>query len=402
MDDETTAQGTPGKYPLIARIYGVLCVIAGLQQIVTLVLGAILIVFLISGKVDLSNVDITGHSSMTTIVIAAVSILISVTLGVMFFFLGIRLLRNKREKVALLASTMIGLAIVQFICNFMLEGLGTSHIFIGINIIILIALEAYSDPALRQERLLQLRLQQLEDRSAQEDGTLGLGKTGKGYISLNFFNVFWVFVVCCFIGLVLEVIWHMTVVEFGVYQDRAGLIYGPFSPIYGFGAVLMTIALNRYYKANPIVIFLVAGLIGAAFEYFVSWFLETAFGIVAWDYTGTFLNINGRTNFMFFCIWGLLGLLWVRYLLPVILRWINKIPWNWRYTATALATVFLIVDGILTLAAFDCWYQRADGTMDYENASGIVTFCNEHYPDEFMEKRFQSMTMTAESSSRAE
>ena len=56
---------------------------------------------------------------------------------------------------------------------------------------------------------------------------------------------------------------------------------------------------------------------------------------------------------------------------------------------------------VLTLASFDCWYQRVDGTMDYENASAIVAFCNEHYDNEFMENRFQSMTMTTEDSSRA-
>ena len=56
---------------------------------------------------------------------------------------------------------------------------------------------------------------------------------------------------------------------------------------------------------------------------------------------------------------------------------------------------------MLTLAAFDCWYQRVNVTMDYEHASAIVAFCNEHYDDEYMEKRFQSMTITPESASRA-
>ena len=163
----------------------------------------------------------------------------------------------------------------------------------------------------------------------------------------------------------------------------------------------MTVALNRRYKSNPLVIFLVAGFIGAAFEFFVSWFMETAFGIVAWDYTGTFLSIGGRTNFMFFCMWGALGLVWVRFLLPIMLKWVNKIPWNWRYGATALATALMLVDGMLTLAAFDCWYQRVNDTMDYERASAIVAFCNEHYDDEYMENRFQSMTITPESASRA-
>lgn len=413
--DDITAQATdeaveeleetPDKYPLLVRLYGVLCIVASILELIGIVFGIFLIVTLInavnSGDIDLTELGLTGHASLTTIIIAIVAVALSIALCGMFIILGVRLLRSKRHKVATLASIMIALEILEFICGFMLSGFTSGLILTAVNVIILFALEVYSDPALRQERLLQRRLQQLEDKSDQEEGTLGLDKTGKGYITLNFFNVFWVFVICCFLGLVLETIWHMTVVEFGVYQDRAGLLYGPFSPIYGFGAVLMTVALNRFHKANPIVIFLVAGLIGAAFEYFVSWFLETAFGIVAWDYSGTFLNINGRTNFMFFCIWGILGLAWLRWLLPIILNWINKIPWNWRYIVTTVCAVLMIADGLLTLIAFDCWYQRVDGTMDYENCSAIVAFCNEHYDNEFMENRFQSMTMTTEDSSRA-
>ena len=385
----------PEKYPLLIRIYGALGIVAGIVQIVAFVRATLAVFF---GKIDLSVLD---DHTLTTLVVGIVVIVLSVVLAVMFIVLGARLLRGKRRRAVLLCDIMIALEVIVLICHFMLTGLSSHLIPPGVNMIILIVLQTYSDPALRDERKLQRRLHELEWRSEAEDGTLGLDKTGKGYISLNFFNLFWIFVVACIAGLAVEVVWHMTVVEFGVYQDRAGLLYGPFSPIYGLGAVLMTIALNRFHNKNPIIIFLVSAVIGGAFEFFVSWFLEVAFGIVAWDYSGTFLNIDGRTNFMFMCIWGVLGLLWVRFATPLLLKLINKIPWNWRYAVTGVCTVLIAVDCVLTLAAFDCWYKRAAGTMDYGHQTAIEAFCNESYDDDFMENRFQSMSIDPSNASRA-
>ena len=326
--------------------------------------------------------------------------MLSVALAVMFVILGVRLLRGKRTRAATIANVMIVLEVLLIVCQFMLSGLSYELIPLVVNLVILIALQSYSDPALAEERQLQRKLQKMETRTEVEEGTLGRDTTGKGYIKLNFFNIFWIFVVCCIIGLVIETIWHMTMVDPGVYQDRAGLLYGPFSPIYGLGAVLMTIALNRFHDRSAFLIFLVAAVIGGAFEFFVSWFLETAFGIVAWDYSGTFLNIDGRTNFMFMCIWGLLGLVWVKFAMPVMLKVVNLIPWNWRYAVTSVCAVLMAIDCVLTLAAFDCWFQRVGGTMDYEHPSAIVAFCNEHYDNDFMAERFQSMTINPDDAAR--
>ena len=369
------------KYPLLVRIYGVVSIIAGGVQVVGFTL-AILAVFF--GDLDFSNLE---QHTATTLVIGAIALVLSAVLAVMFVVLGVRLLRGKRKRVALICNVMIALEAVVLICHFMLTGLSRELIPPGVNMIILIVLQTYSDPTLRQERKLQRRLHELEWRSEAEDGTLGLDTSGKGYIELNF--------------LIVEVVWHMVVVEPGVYQDRAGLLYGPFSPIYGVGAVLMTIALNRFHDKNAILIFLVSAVIGGAFEFFVSWFMEVAFGIVAWDYSGTFLNIGGRTNFMFMCMWGVLGLLWVKFATPLLLKLVNKIPWNWRYIVTSVCTLLMVIDCVLTLAALDCWYERAAGTMDYNNPTAIVEFCNENYDDEFMENRFQSMTMNPDNASRA-
>lgn len=394
---ENAADEVPERYPWFIRLYGVLSIIGGGVQVLTFVL---VMLALLLGDVDLSRLEQTGHASTVTVVVGVITLVLSLVLAGMFFVLGIRLLKGKRRRAALLASVMIALEIGVIVCHMMLTGVSGELVAPFVNIVILIALESYSDPALRDERKLQRRLQQLERKAEAEDGTLGRDTTGKGYITLNFFNLFWVFVICCVLGLIVEVIWHMIVVDPGVYQDRAGLLYGPFSPIYGVGAVLMTVALNRFHDKNPIIIFLVSAVIGGAFEFFVSWFMQTAFGIVAWDYTGTFLSIDGRTNGMFMCMWGLLGLLWVKFALPVMLKIVNKIPWNWRYGVTVVCAALMFVDAGLTLASLDCWYQRQAGTMP-DNPSAIVKFCNDNYDDSFMENRFQSMTMDTDKAARA-
>lgn len=390
---------TPDRYPALIRAYGVLSIIAGCVQ---LVLVAIIIFALIAALASGTQFDLSSIEpfNITSLVIQLVSFFVSVVLAGMFVVLGMRLLRGNRKSAALLINIMLALEATTGICEFMLVGIDERLIPIIVNSIILIALQTYSDPSLREERQLQRKLRALEDKAQAEDGTLGRDTTGKGYITLNFYNIFWVFVVCCVLGLLIETAYHMIIVDPGHFQNRAGLLYGPFSPIYGFGAVLMTTVLNRFHNRSFIIIFLVSAIIGGAFEFFVSWFMETAFGITAWDYTGQFLSIGGRTCGLFMAMWGVLGLVWVKFLLPRMLDLINRIPWNWRYTVTTIAATLMFINCGLTLAALDCWYERMAGTMDYENASAITQFCNEHYNNEFMENRFQSMNMDPDSASR--
>ena len=272
-----------------------------------------------------------------------------------------RLLRDKRRGAAQLTEVMIVILILVALCDMMLGGLTLDLVPYGVVLVVLIALQSYVDPSLAEERELQRKLRDMETREQAEDGTLGRDETGKGFIALNFFNLFWIFVVCCVLGLAIETAYHFAVVDPGHYQDRAGLLFGPFSPIYGFGAVLMTVALNRFHDKNVVLIFLVSAVIGGAFEYLTSWFMQFAFGIVAWDYSGTFLSIDGRTNGMFMAMWGVLGVVWIKLLLPWMLKIVNLIPWNWRYALTTVCAALMIVDGAMSLRSLDWWYQSMAG-----------------------------------------
>ena len=379
------------KIPVLLKVFGILSILGGIA--VLPMIG--LLCFVMVGAFQ--EGAFSDDSAVSNILFFA-QIAFMASLTVLFIVLGIRLLRNKRRGARQTAEAAIVLAILIVLCDMMLFGLNEDDIFYAVILVVLIALSSYVDPSLAEERELQRMLRKMEDRSQAELGDqAGRDLSGRGFITLNFFNVFWIFVVCCVIGLILETIYHFML--FGGYEDRAGLLFGPFSPIYGFGAVLMTVALNRFHDKPIILIFLVSAVIGGGFEYLVSWFMQFAFGIVAWDYTGTWLSIDGRTNGMFMIMWGCLGVVWIKLLLPQMLKVVNLIPWNWRYAVTTVAAALMIVDGAMTLMSLDCWYEREAG---HAPDTPVEQFFADHFDNSYMENRFQSMSIDPNNATRTD
>lgn len=372
----------PKKTPLGLKLIGVVFILVGASVVGDAAFAAVRLTR------AFRTGEMMGDYTMITQVVVVLVSLLALAVVAMSILLGVRLLRNKRRGARHLAEAILVCTIGVTLCLMMLFGMSGYLIVPGLVIAAQIVLLSYIDPSLAEERELQRKLRKMELREDVEEGTLGLDETGKGYIRLDFFNIFWIFVVCCVLGIVVEVAYHMIVVEPGVYQNRTGMLWGQFSPIYGFGAVLMTIALNRFHDRSIVLIFLVSALIGGAFEFFVSWFMELAFGVTAWDYTGTFMSIGGRTNFKFMCMWGVLGVFWIKLCLPRMLKLVNMIPWKWRYSITAVVTAFMVANGVMTLVALDCWSERLAG-MEPDNA--ITEFCARHYDNDWMANHFQTM-----------
>lgn len=373
------------RLPLAVKVFGVLCLVAGGATAVLLTITIVTMVLAFTS----GNLDV--EASTATVVIFVAETVLYTALAAMFAIFGIRLLRNKRKHAAHGTEAMIFILAAIIICSITLNGLGANVIPHAVVAVFLIVMQSYLDPALAGERELRRKLRDMETREQAEDGTLGLDPTGRGYITLNFFNLFWIFVVASVLGLLMEEIVHFLFVVPGQWQDRAGLLFGPFSPIYGCGAVLMTIFLNRFHKSNWLVIFLVAAVIGGAFEAFVSLFMQYAFGAVAWDYSNMPGSLfGGRTCLPFMACWGLLGVVWIKLLLPFMLRLVNFIPWNWRYMLTTVAACFMLVDAVMTLQALDCWYMRlSHDPVD----TPLQQFYDHEFGDAYMADRFQSMTI---------
>ena len=81
--------------------------------------------------------------------------------------------------------------------------------------------------------------------------------------------------------------------EDGRFVNR-GVLYGPWLPIYGAGSCLILLFLYRFRKDSGKHALLTAIICGVV-EYYTALFLElTHNGQRWWDYTGYFLNIDGR------------------------------------------------------------------------------------------------------------
>lgn len=403
LDPSVPSTTEAKKIPLIIKVYAVLCTLSGVGTLPSVaVFMWQVITALINGNVAAK----LGDNTLVAVGLIVAGIMLSAASAIILIVFGLDLIKDQRRNAARLSYVLIAFTVVELLVDVMLQGIGPFLLRPAVQLVILIALSATVDPTLRQERELQRRLQEMLDRDAAAEGMLGRDETGEGYIKLNYFNLFWVFFVCSVLGLILEEVWHMVVVDPGVYQDRAGMLFGPFSPIYGFGAVLMTMALNRFYKKNPLFIFLVSALIGGAFEVFVGWFMQTSFGVVSWSYSHIRLFgmpdpiavlTGGRTCTPFACMWGLGGLIWIKVLLPRLLKLINMIPWKRRYSATVILTAVMLIDGVMTLQSLDYWYQRVNGTV---RNIPVAQFYDKHFDNEYMENRFQSMTMSPKDATR--
>ena len=122
------------------------------------------------------------------------------------------------------------------------------------------------------------------------------------------------------IGWILETIYAFLV--HGKFVNR-GFLFGPYCPIYGFGALILIMLLKNV-KGKPIQEFFVAAIAFTIFEYMASYILEVIFGLRWWDYTDDFLNLQGRVSIAYSILWGLLGILLIEIIHPFIQKLIVK------------------------------------------------------------------------------
>lgn len=198
---------------------------------------------------------------------------------------------------------------------------------------------------------------------------------------LSFYKLVWIFIIGAIAGCLLETVWYFS--QNGYYVSRTGVFYGPFSPIYGFGALLLTVSLYRIRDKNASFIFVISGLIGSTFEFICSYLQEMIMGTRSWNYSNTALNIQGRTNLQFTLIWGFLGLMFIKHTYPFCSELIEKAPVHIATLVTRLLVVFLIFD--MAISVIGCARQR-DRRNNIPSTNVFTQFLDQQYPDEYIDR----------------
>ena len=203
---------------------------------------------------------------------------------------------------------------------------------------------------------------------------------------LCFAKLFILLLLGSFVGFCIETVYAL-IVE-GHFELRVGVVYGPFIPVYGGGAVLMTLALYKLYKLSDTLVFLISAALGAFFEFICSWGQETFLGTVSWDYSDMPLNIGGRTCLLYAFFWGFLGLVWLRYIYPFTSRLIEKIPKKQGSIIVVVVFIFMLYNAFITTTSIYRYNQRASGNPP---ANKYEEYLDKHFNDDRMKWLFPHM-----------
>ncbi len=152
------------------------------------------------------------------------------------------------------------------------------------------------------------------------------------------------FFISAVLGWMMEVTCKL--IQFHRFINR-GFLIGPYCPIYGFGAVLVTALLSRYAQ-SPVLVFVMAMVVCGTLEYLTSYFMEKLFHARWWDYSHKRFNLNGRVCADTLIPFGLLGLVMIYVVKPFLFGLFGRLPDAWLNGLSIGLCVLLLTDTVIS------------------------------------------------------
>lgn len=178
------------------------------------------------------------------------------------------------------------------------------------------------------------------------------------------------FFVCSLAGWVMEVACKL--VQLRRFINR-GFLIGPYCPIYGCGAVAVTVLLSGY-RGDPVTVFSLSMLLCGTLEYVTSYLMEKLFHARWWDYSQKHFNLNGRVCAETLIPFGLFSLLLVEIVQPFCFTLFSRIPDAFRLALCITLCALLATDAIISVTVLGKIRKTANlsGGDDTENITRRV------------------------------
>ena len=160
-------------------------------------------------------------------------------------------------------------------------------------------------------------------------------------------NLILLFFAYAFLGWCIEV--TLKYFQFHRFINR-GFLTGPWLPIYGSGAALITIAVKGLSPLESSVgtTFMVSFILCGVVEYMTSFVLEKRFHARWWDYSQKPMNLHGRVWIGNLILFGLGGVLIVEMINPLLLRLSGHLSFILRETLAIILSSIFTADYVMS------------------------------------------------------
>lgn len=131
----------------------------------------------------------------------------------------------------------------------------------------------------------------------------------------------------------------------------SGILYGPWTPIYGLGIVLVILISNYLFShlhlsrwVETLITFMIITLVLTLLEWIGGVLIEKIFHVVFWDYSKEAFSIGKYISLSKSLMWGVGSILFIYVLKPLLEGVITHIP----IPVTIILTLLMLSDFILT------------------------------------------------------
>ncbi len=206
-------------------------------------------------------------------------------------------------------------------------------------------------------------------------------------ISPKILSYFWIFILSCFLGFVVETIWCL--IRNGKIESRKGVIYEPFIPIYGISGLLILMVIEQFHLFKNFEIFIVGFIISTIVEFVSSLFQEKVFATKSWDYRNFLFNLGGRVNLLYSILFGLISLVSYKLILHPLMNMFMELKiTSLIISLTLYRLVYMLYDFIISFIAA---YRMKERRKGIKRDNIFWNYIDEKYSDDFLKTIYANM-----------